>query len=136
MFQLLAAANEGLQNVYTPFPMKAHFIICIITTLLYLVLYYRKHCAYYLLIMLGIDLTFITQIWTTAPVIVGLLIVEVAIIVAAFISLSKYNKKTKLKQAEQLKAEKEMQKAQKAAEKAQTAEDKKIIDNAFEEDSK
>ncbi|MGN1134016.1 MAG: hypothetical protein ACI4RN_06125, partial [Oscillospiraceae bacterium] len=116
--------------------MKAHFIICIITTLLYLILYYRKRCAYYLLIMLGIDLTFITQIWTATPVIVGLLIAEIAIIIAAFVSLSKYNKKIKAQQADEIQAAKAMQTAQKAAEKAQNAEDKKIIDNAFNEDDK
>ena len=72
MLELLANNATGMQNVYTPLPFKVHFIFCIIATLLYLVQFYRKRSAYYLLIMAAIDLTFVTQYWSGKPVIYAL----------------------------------------------------------------
>lgn len=134
MLELLVNNTAGsMQNVYTPLPYKIHFAFCLIATLLYLVQFYRKRSAYYLLIMAAIDLTFVTQYWTSKPVIIGLLIAEVVLIVAAVIASHRYNKKVKAENA-RLEAQKKKEiENKKAAETAEAENDKKIVDNAFED---
>lgn len=127
-------ATGGLQNVYTPLPTKVHFIFCIVATLLYLLQFYRKRSVYYLLIMVAIDITFVTQYWTTKPVIIGLAAAEVVLIVLAVISSVLHNKKIKAANAERYEARRQEVFAQKEAEDAAAEEDKKIIDNAFDDE--
>lgn len=124
----------GLQNVYTPIPTRVHFIFCLIATLLYLVQFYRRRSAYYLFIMAAIDITFITQYWTTRPVIIGLAIAEVVLIVLAVISSILYNKRIKLENAAAIEARIQEASAQKEAEEAAAKENKKFVDNAFDDE--
>lgn len=86
----------GLQNVYTPFPFKMHLIFCIVATVVYLTQFARKRSIHYLLIMLAIDATFITQINTSQIIITCLFILEVALLVAAGIFSHIYTKQQKL----------------------------------------
>lgn len=123
--------QNNMQNVYTPLPFKIHFIFCIIATLIYLAQYVRKHSLYYLFIMFAIDLTFVTQYFTSKPVIIALFIAEIILITLAVIFAYKYNKKVKLENAE-AEAEKNKELSnKKEAEKAFSENEKKIVDNAF-----
>lgn len=135
MFQLLINnTSSKLQNVYTPLPFRMHFVFCLLATLLYLVQFYRKRSAYYLLIMAAIDLTFITQYWTSKPVIWGLGIAEVILLVLAALSAYRYNKKIKAQNAQ---ANAQLEKAlteKKEAEKTFAEENEKIVDNAFDDE--
>ena len=132
MLELLKNNTENnMQNVYTPLPFKIHFIFCIIATLIYLAQYVRKHSLYYLFIMFAIDLTFVTQYFTSKPVIIALFIAEIILITLAVIFAYKYNKKVKLENAE-AEAEKNKELSnKKEAEKAFSENEKKIVDNAF-----
>ena len=131
MLEILTANSmaDNMQNVYTPLPFKMHFIFCILATLLYLFQFYRKRSAYYLIIMVAIDLTFVTQYYTSKPVILGLFIAELILLVAAGITSHMYNKKVRDENAQQ---EKEAEQ-KKEAEKAFSEENKKIVDNAFDD---
>lgn len=122
-------ASSGMQNVYTPLPFKMHFIFCVIATLLYLVQFYRKRSLYYLFIMAAIDLTFVTQYYTTKPVIIALFVAEIILIVCAVISSHKYNKRIK---AENAQKEKELAQ-KKEMEKAFSDNEKKFVNNAFDD---
>lgn len=133
MLELLANNATGMQNVYTPLPFKVHFIFCIIATLLYLVQFYRKRSAYYLLIMAAIDLTFVTQYWSGKPVIYALAAAEIVLIAAAVIASVMYNKKVKAENAEEIAQNEKEQEQKKAAEKLAAENDGKIVDNAFED---
>lgn len=132
MLELLINNTENnMQNVYTPLPFKIHFIFCIIATLIYLAQYVRKHSLYYLFIMFAIDLTFVTQYFTSKPVIIALFIAEIILITLAVIFAYKYNKKVKLENAE-AEAEKNKELSnKKEAEKSFSENEKKIVDNAF-----
>ena len=110
MFQNLAnMVSTNMQNVYTPLPFKVHLIFCLLATVLYIIQFYRKHSVYYLLIMIAIDLTFITQIWTNKPVIIGLFVAEVILILLAVISSFVHNKKIKAQNSEAIEKKKLLQ---------------------------
>lgn len=127
MSEIFVANN--MQNVYTPLPFKMHFLFCIIATLLYLLQFYRKRSSYYIFIMCAIDLTFVTQYYTNKPVIIGLFVAEIILIICAVISSHLYNKKIRAENAiNQIESER-----QKEIEKAMTDNDKKIVDNAFDD---
>ena len=123
-----------MQNVYTPMPMGVHFVFCLIATLLYLVQFYRKGAWHYLLLMIAVDLTFITQLWTSHFAISALAIAEAALLIAAAILCFRYNKA--LKAAHQKQIEEKEREAIKAKlmQKIQQEEDKELVDNAFKDD--
>ena len=50
-------AQEQLQNVYVPLPLKAHVIFCIIATIVYALEIYRKKSPHYVFMMLAVDAT-------------------------------------------------------------------------------
>ena len=134
MLELFANNPAELQNVYTPLPFNIHFGFCLIATLIYLVQYWRKRSAYYLFVMIAIDLTFVTQYFTSKPVIWVLAIAEVLLIIAAIVSAYLHNKKIKAEKAEEIEAEKQAYENKKEAEKAQTEMDKQVVENAFEDE--
>lgn len=130
---LINNTTNNLQNVYTPLPFKIHFAFCIIATLIYLLQYYRKRSLYYIFIMFAIDLTFVTQYYTSKAAIIALFIAEVVLIALAVVFSYKYNKKIKAENAAE-NAEKEKENAQKKeAEKAFSENEKKVIGNAFDD---
>ena len=92
MLETLAAESATLQNVYAPLPFKVHFIFCIIATLLYMTQFMRKRSVHYLIIMVAIDLTIVTQFCTESIVIAFLFGIEVILLVLAGIFSHKYNK--------------------------------------------
>ena len=93
--ELLAKQVQGLQNIYTPFPFTVHLIFCIIATIVYIAQYTRKKSIHYLLIMLAIDATFVTQICTSEIIITCLFILEAALLIAAAIFSHQYSKSLK-----------------------------------------
>ena len=97
MLTLLNAAAEGLQNVYTPFTPKQHLAFCIFGTAIYLIQYYRRGGWHNLLLMLGIDLTYLTQtsLCNTSKTIWYLGAAEIVVLTAAFIFSMRYNKQQK-----------------------------------------
>lgn len=133
MLEILTNKSSELQNVYTPLPFNIHFGFCILATLLYLVQFWRKKSAYYLLIMIAVDLTFVTQYWTSKPVIWGLAIAEILLIAAAVVSAYLHNKKVKAENAEKIAMENQALKNKKEAELAEAEKDKKVVENAFED---
>ena len=134
MLELFANNPAELQNVYTPLPFNIHFGFCLIATLIYLVQYWSKRSAYYLFVMIAIDLTFVTQYFTSKPVIWGLAIAEVLLIIAAIVSAYLHNKKIKAEKVDEIEAEKQAYENKKEAEKAQTEMDKQVVENAFEDE--
>ncbi|WP_295207518.1 hypothetical protein [Ruminococcus sp.] len=92
MLETLAAESATLQNVYAPLPFKVHFIFCIIATLLYMTQFMRKRSVHYLIIMVAIDLTIVTQFCTESIVIAFLFGIEVILLALAGIFSHKYNK--------------------------------------------
>lgn len=134
MFELLVNNQVGLQNVYTPLPFKIHLAFCILATVVYLVQFYRKHSAYYLFIMFAIDLTFITQYSTGKGVVIALFAAEVVLIVLAIVSAVLNNKKKKAANAAADAVRKQELEDKKNAENNAAEHDKKIVDNAFDDE--
>ena len=101
MLTLLNAAEEGLQNVYTPFTPKQHLAFCIFGTAIYLIQFYRRGGWHNLLLILGIDLTYLTQtsLCNTSSTIWYLGVAEIIVLTAAFIFSLRYNKQQKAKRA-------------------------------------
>lgn len=131
-----ASSEQGLQNIYTPISMKVHFIFCLFATILYLIQFYRRGSWHYLLIMAAIDATFVTQtsIGNSSSSIAVLGLVELILLSAAAAVYLKFAKKQKAEmKAAEAAADKENERRQ-IAEKIQRAKDKKLIDNAFEDD--
>lgn len=95
MIEILTQEINTMQNVYTPLPMKMHFIFCIIATVVYLLQYARKNAPHYLVIMVAVDLTFVTQICTKSIVIGCLFGAEVILLSWAAVLSYRYNKKLK-----------------------------------------
>ena len=133
MLEMLVNNSTNMQNVYTPLPFNFHLCFCLVATLLYLVQFYRKRSVYYLLIMIAVDLTFVTQYWTSKPVICGLAVAEIALIVSAVSASHFHNKKIRAMNAEKNAQIKQELEDKKQAEKSEAENDKKIVDNAFED---
>ncbi|MCD8094745.1 MAG: hypothetical protein LUE12_01255 [Ruminococcus sp.] len=130
---LTATAEEGLQNVYTPLSMKAHFIFCLIATALYLVQFYRRGSWHYLLIMFAVDLTFATQLsfCQTSSVVSILALVEIVLLALALLFYVKF---TREKKTVKIEPDDEERKAKCNVEKAQRLEQSRPVDNAFEDE--
>ena len=136
MFQnALFSAAQGLQNVYTPFPMKMHLGFCVIATALYLVQFYRKGSWHYLVMMAAVDLTFLTQtaVCRTGERIAVLGITEAALLAIAFVLNRHYSKELKAQTAAANAAADEQNERRKAAEREQSEKDREVVDNAFED---
>lgn len=130
MAEILTQQAGQLQNVYTPLPLTAHFVFCIIATIVYLVQFYRKGSYHYLLMMAAVDATIITQFRTTPAAIAGLAICEAVLLVCAAVLSFRYNKALKkLHEKEDCEAKKAEE-----IEKAQAEKDKKLVDNAFDDE--
>lgn len=88
---------DGMQNVYTPFPFAMHLIFCLIATFVYGAQFMRRGSKHYLLLLIAVDATFITQFCTTNIIITCLFILEVGLLAAAAVLSYKFNKEQKLK---------------------------------------
>ncbi len=131
----LFSAAQGLQNVYTPFPLKMHLGFCVLATVLYLLQFYRKGSWHYLVLMAAMDLTFITQtsICRTGGRIAMLGVVEVALLAIAFVLNHHRSKELKAQQAAAAAAADEQDERRRAAEREQSEKDSNVVDNAFED---
>ena len=90
-----------MTNIYAPFPLPLHLGFCIFATLFLILQLYRKKNVYYILLMLGIDLTLATQYTQNEKIIFTLGIVELVLliwIITSMIIVS--NKKKKKEKAE------------------------------------
>ena len=97
MIEILAQTTTQMQNVYTPLPFKVHLIFCIIATIVYIAQYARRKAPHYLLIMLAIDATFVTQFCTESIIIAALFGLEVLLLAAAAVFSHRFNKALKEK---------------------------------------
>ena len=132
---LLVEETTGMQNIFTPLNPTTHVVFCIIATIVYLLQFYRRGSWHYILIMLAVDLTFLTQ----TPVCRGqssvavLGAIEAVVLIAAFIVYLPYGKKLKAQAAAaDAETDKENER-QKQAELAEADKDSKPVDNAFED---
>lgn len=134
MLQILSENIAQMQNVYTPIPFKVHIVFCILATLLYAFQFYRKHSVYYILIMLAIDFTLTPHFSANKTVIAILFVVEIVLILLAFISSYVHNKKIKNKNAVAEKHKKQEEQHQKEIDKMDIKENEKIVDHAFDDE--
>ncbi len=127
--------NEGLQNVFNPLPLKMHIGLCILATILYLIQYYRKGSWHYLLLMIGIDLTYLTQtnLCYKKGFIPILGVAEGLILLGALLTYLSFAKKEKAKHAAAAAAADEADERRKNVEKEQAKLDKNVVDSAFED---
>ena len=131
----LLSANEGMQNISTPFPTNVHFVFCLIATIVYFLQFYRRGSWHYMLLLLAVDLTFLTQtpICRSQNAVMVLGIVEAVILIAAFIVYLPYGKRLKAETAAaDAEADKQAER-RKEAEQAEAEKDSKPVDNAFED---
>ncbi len=123
-----------MQNVYTPMPLGVHFIFCLIATLLYLVQFYRKGAWHYILLMAAVDLTFITQFWTSHFAISALAISEAVLLIGAAVLSHRYNKAVRAVRQKLFEEQKKEAIKAKLMQKIKEEEDKELVDNAFKDD--
>ncbi len=95
MIEILSQDTTAMQNVYAPLPMNIHLIFCIIATIVYLTQYARKGAVHYLLLLLAVDLTFVTQICTANAVIGCLFAAEVVLLICSGVFSYRFSKKQK-----------------------------------------
>lgn len=128
-------ANEGLQNVFTPFPFGMHLGFCIIATLLYAAQYYRKGSPHYLLLMFAADITFLTQteLCGRDGFITALGAAEAVLLTASIVTYIFYSKKLRAERAADEAEENEQEERRKEAEAAQAKLDRDYVENAFED---
>lgn len=98
--------STTLQNVYTPFSFKLELIFCVAATLVYGLQYITKKSPHYMLLLIACDLTMVTQINTSKPVMIGLFIAEVLLLTGAAVFSYRYNKRLKKAKGERKKAPK------------------------------
>lgn len=138
MPEILSSAYQGMQNVYTPLSAKAHFVFCLIATVVYLLQFYRRGSWHYLVIMAAVDVTFVTQtsICRTSGAIAVLGAVEFVLLAFAAVLSIRFSRSQKAAAAvqaeEQARLDEEKERRQ-TAEKLQRSKDKKIVDNAFDD---
>lgn len=133
MFDILAE-QQTLKSVYTPLPLGAHFVFCVIATLVYLALYYRRGSLHYMLIMFAVDATIITQYWTSPAAIACLGVAEILLLGAAVYFYIGYAKKLKAQEKKKEAARKEAEEKAKAAVSAEKDREERMVENAFDED--
>lgn len=85
MFEILTKQLTLAEELYTPFKFHVHLIFCIAATIVYILQYKLKGNKNCLLYMIGIDLTFITQLNTEPVTITTVAVCEVFILAVAFI---------------------------------------------------
>lgn len=132
---ILASASEGMQNIFTPLTATTHLVFCIIATIVYLLQFYRRGSWHYMLIMLAVDLTFLTQTPAcqnqSSVAVLG--VFEALILIAAFIVYLPYGKKLKAQTAAaDAETDKENER-QKQAEREAAEQDSDPVDSAFED---
>lgn len=129
-----------MQNVYAPLPLAAHLVFCVLATLLYAILFNRRGKKHYLILIIAIDLTLMTQFWTDKMVIFALGASEAILVIMAIVMTIKENKADR--DAEQLRLAQERiyhreQEEQKKAQKLFVSKeyiDKNFVDDAFDKD--
>lgn len=86
---------SDMQNVYAPLPLVPHIIFCALATLLYAVLFNRRGKKHYLILMIAIDMTLMTQFWTQSAVILTVGISEAVLLLLAGILAFKSSREDK-----------------------------------------
>ena len=133
MINTLAEQAATVKSVYTPMPLGAHFVFCLIATLVYLALYYMRGSLHYLLIMFAIDATIITQYWTSSMAIILLGAAEILLLGAALYFYIRFAKKERAKAKQKEAARKEAEEKAKAAKSAEKEREDHMVDNAFDD---
>ena len=91
MVEILTKTNSTLKSLCT-LPMTMHLTFCIIATLVYSIQFIRKKSLHYILMLIAFDLTFITQIYVSEPLLIVLAVAEAALLTGAAVLSHKYNK--------------------------------------------
>lgn len=133
--EILSAANQGMQNIYTPFSPGVHLIFCLLATVVYFLLFYRKGSWHYMLLMAAVDLTYATQtsLCRTQQSIMILGVIEAVLLIAAFVVYLPYSKKQKAAAKAADKEIEEQQARRREAERAEQRRDSDPVDSAFED---
>ncbi len=87
-------AQDQMQNVYVPLPLKAHIIFCIIATIVYALEIYRKRSLHYAFVMAAVDATLLMQAFPNSTMVAVLAVLEVLLLGTA-IALSVIESKKK-----------------------------------------
>lgn len=103
---LAQGLTNTLQNIYTPFSFGMELVFCVVATLVYGAQYLTKRSVHYLLMLIACDLTIVTQINTSKPVLAGLFVAEAALLTAAAVFAVKYSRRVKAEAGEKKKAPK------------------------------
>lgn len=142
----MLADSNGMQNVYAPLPFTAHLIFCVLATLLYAVLFNRRGRKQYLILIIAIDMTLMTQFWTQDIVIFFIGFAELIMLTFAIVLSYRSGKEDKererrrrveadRKKYEREQAEKYPDKPVKLRPYSISRDDKKdIIDGAFDDE--
>ena len=144
----MLAASEGMQNVYAPLPFTAHLVFCALATLLYAILFNRRGKKHYLILMIAIDMTFMTQFWTQEIVVFFIGFCEIVMIIFALgLSWQSAKEDRELERKRRVQADRERYEREQQEMKEQAYLRRKyarelykdntdIVDNAFNEDDK
>lgn len=76
-----------ITNIYAPFSLTVHLVICIIATLFYGFMFVKKKHSHYFTLILAFDLTLFTQMNISRGAFFALAITEAFLIVLIIISL-------------------------------------------------
>lgn len=76
-----------MTNVYAPFSLGVHLVICIIATLFYGYMYIKKKRSHYFTLILAFDITLFTQMDISKTAFYILAFVELFLIILMIISL-------------------------------------------------
>ena len=75
------------QNIFTPFPLPYHMIICLFSTIIMIIRFYQKRKLYHIAMLIGIDLTFITQFTQNRHIIFIIGFIELILVSFTLVSL-------------------------------------------------
>jgi len=84
-----------ITNVYAPFSLSVHLVICIVATLFYGYMFIRKKYSYYFTLILAFDLTLFTQMNISKSAFYFLTIIEIFLIILMLISMVRVSRKNK-----------------------------------------
>lgn len=84
-----------IDNIYTPFPFSLHLAFCVFATLFLILQFYRKKYIHYILLIIGIDLTFATQYTKNDKIIFTLGLIELVLVISIFVMMFITSRKAK-----------------------------------------
>lgn len=125
----------GLQNVYTPLPLKIHLVFIIFATIVLLIQFFRKKRVCYLLATLAIDATLITHYaFENKGTIFFLEVFELLLVAGCIIDIAIAYVKKRKTLSEEKEQKSLLESQQKEREKKEVISDADVLDKAFDEE--